>query len=431
MTISCSVDCQLDSWIQRHIADNWPCGCLNKMNDYYTILLLGRIGMGKSTFGNALLGGKVPCDDTTAQQFQVGLSGNFKPTTLKCQVLSSKEKKITVVDTPGFGRHCAHHSIINDVYKENKELFDMIVTCQSSNNIRFNAIVYFFPFRGPPERSDGNFIQEISLISRFIGDVVFTKMILVCTNHSSLQYAQFDENMFQTCRDVFTEALKTTQAFRCLKHDEMYLEYLPLTYDADKIFNRITKYFPPNIAKIKLMLQDECSKCKGKLLYSEHDTTRNTYTHFYSHGHDQCDDLPVAYELSTCHPRIHTSNGYWYHTKEFARKVVYGYEKPPRQYCVSCKEDVGTTGCAKINSEVSVRTQINVLKRSQPHGFQHSEDLQHDKLQSKITNCNGIGESSTDGAIEQGEEEECGQMETTMITVKHDPILPNDGIYIK
>ena len=52
---------------------------------------------------------------------------------------------------------------------------------------RFDCVLYFLPFREPPKRAEGNFIEELEVLYFYFGNSIFEHMIMIATNSKMAQ----------------------------------------------------------------------------------------------------------------------------------------------------------------------------------------------------------------------------------------------------
>lgn len=117
----------------------------------------------------------------TTSYFKVG-HDHDESTTKQCQLLSNSQEKVRVLDVPGFADCGEANDKKMKVYDTNLATFRNVLRIQHEHDIWFNRIAYFLPARGPPERADGYFQEELKVLYYFLGMAVFDSMVIIATN---------------------------------------------------------------------------------------------------------------------------------------------------------------------------------------------------------------------------------------------------------
>ena len=182
-------------------------------SNYYTIALLGKTGMGKSTTGNKLL----QITNTSTQwcikdwrchdlkhyngeepkMFES--ADTIESVTKQCQMLSNEQTKIRVLDIPGFAD--SEESELTTV-ERNAGLIDSILNIQEELNVSISRILYFLPIRGHLERADAYFKDEMRTLYYYFGVDIFNCMIIVTTRHKDDSSAAATVVSERTCQVI-------------------------------------------------------------------------------------------------------------------------------------------------------------------------------------------------------------------------------------
>lgn len=169
--------------------------------EYYDIVLLGRVEQGVTTLARKLLN----LENTDPVSIRVFHDSGEQ--TKKCELTSNEVTKVRVIDVPGFSG--SDSTPQQGTLETNVQIIQTLGRMLDEFQPKVRRIVYFLPVRGPYEKADGSTQEELKLLSHYFGREVFDCLVVAATNPPREKYQEVGFSDFKQTTRAFHAALKS------------------------------------------------------------------------------------------------------------------------------------------------------------------------------------------------------------------------------
>lgn len=272
-----------------------------------------------------------------SKYFPVGEDAHSQ--TLEPKLMASMKSKNRVLDTAGFAISGSSLPVI----QANLQLIHQIAEVQKVCQLKFRYVMYFLPFRGPPQRADRILKDEIAIMHHYFGEKlgIWKRLVFVLTAPPEFQ----DPNM----KTLLTTGHLRDNADRVIKKalEDVWQSYgvkqgnfvepnvifVALDDSCEDIMSQIKKAIP-NADDGGLMLRsDVCKKCGARVKV---DSTAKV---------ESGSHVPITATKDRCHPHFAKKAA-----AEFVNQYIMAVSTP--EYCIKCNKKRGH-GCMDVGSKYS------------------------------------------------------------------------------
>lgn len=358
-------------------------------------------------------------EDSTKEINDARKEQEINPITSACQLVSNEATKMRVLDVPGFfgvqsaaprTRQSASSLLQDDIHETaHNHLIIMrdVLRIQSAMKMVFRRILYFLPGRGPLDKQTKVLRQDLLLLAKYFGPLIFKSMILIATVQprwsikKGLQNELFSEEECEDTRFVFKQTLEDILLPYPHKAPlEPPVVYVSLLDTGESIVEKIKKAAVQEEFLELVFDRGMCVKCSSTIQWLE-----DQMVECIPVGGDENDVIP--YDDSLCHPiflprnrrphKIEVENGVTYIVLSEPNGRRRG-EAPSEEVCHNCKQPPGSRGCWKVGTPYPIDMEEGESRKIDVDHTNHVEE--HRGL---VQSTEVVPEDENEGAGRGGE----------------------------
>ena len=302
--------------------------------------------------------------------------------TKDCELLANETSRIRVLDVPGFfssetlslvqesfpvGLSSLEQGACN-VQQANLGVMRQILRIQAEKGLIFRHILYFLPFRGPPDRADSVLQSELRVMKYFFGRAIFECMVVVATMPSSVsKKGVFSDRDFMKTKRAISRALELTfnpQISRDttatpVKQPNPPVIYVSLEETGIEIYKKLTVLDMEHKDGLQLKFDEgACARCALKVGYYMGEKVVCIMD-------DNGMQKRMAYDESKCHPLIKPK---YSQLEKFVGGIAYivllgipklvgatwpGFFNSDEE-CANCNRPPGSEGCIRVRQQSEI-----------------------------------------------------------------------------
>ena len=330
----------------------------------FTVMLIGKTGMGKSTTGNKLLNavtGDNPKGNKWIKQMwpqenvgslKVATNPAAASVTKNCSLMGTMDGEIRVLDTEGFAG-----SDSEDVHRGNLQVARAIAGVSEALDLSYDRVIYFLPVRGKLEKADRSIQDEIEVMWHYFGDGIFQNMVVATTVQEGIPSTNAPKG--EEVRRDFSTAMHLALTRRGVRPPPCPpVIFLPLKRNSSALRKDIKAAVVGGIAFKPQFRKDLCAKCAGqlKLRGSIVVEVRESDGGIRGENYSKCH--PVFIPKYSTLTKIVGGIG---HIAALGTVKFYGWMAGKRTWpglfnseevCANCKNEPGSKGCMRVKVDM-------------------------------------------------------------------------------